>query len=90
MPPGFTLPETLEDFRVVSVEAEELSYAHAAAADRGACNRKGVDASESWVDLHLKLALPAASLVMILVAVPLAARGHARVEPAGGDRPSGS
>src|SRR5206468_3439434 len=25
-PPGFTIPETLEDFRAVSVEPEELSY----------------------------------------------------------------
>ena len=51
---------------------------------------KGVDTSESWVDLHLKLALPAASLIMMLLAVPLAARGHARVEPAGSDRRSAS
>ena len=36
---------------------------------------KGVDASESWVDLHLKVALPIASFVLMLVAVPLAARG---------------
>ena len=36
---------------------------------------KGVDASESWVDLHLKIALPVASFVLMLVAVPLAARG---------------
>jgi len=37
--------------------------------------RKGVDTSESAVDLHLKLALPAASLVMMLLAVPLASAG---------------
>src|SRR5947199_9391319 len=37
--------------------------------------RKGVDVSESWVDLDLKLALPAASIMMMLLAVPLAFKG---------------
>jgi lipopolysaccharide export system permease protein len=73
-PPGFTLPETLDDFRVVSVEAEEFSY-RMLRDQIASLQSKGVDASESWVDLHLKVALPAASLVLILVAVPLAARG---------------
>ena len=35
----------------------------------------GVDTSESWVDLHLKLALPAAAFIMMLVRAPLAIRG---------------
>lgn len=74
VPPGFTLPETLEDFRVVSVEAEEFSY-RMLRDQIASLQAKGVDASESWVDLHLKIALPAASLVLMLVAVPLAARG---------------
>src|SRR5262249_47503302 len=74
LPDGFTLPETLEDFRVASVEPEELSYAMLRRQIRD-LRRKGVDISESWVDLHLKLSLPAASLVMMLIAVPLAARG---------------
>ena len=74
MPPGFALPETLEDFRVVSVEAEEFSY-RMLRDQIASLQSKGVDASESWVDLHLKVALPAASLVLMLVAVPLAARG---------------
>jgi lipopolysaccharide export system permease protein len=73
-PEGFTLPESLEDFRVVSVEAEEFSY-RMLRDQIASLQAKGVDASESWVDLHLKIALPVASLVLMLVAVPLAARG---------------
>jgi lipopolysaccharide export system permease protein len=74
VPEGFELPESLEDFRVVSVEAEELSYGMLRRQIED-LQRKGVDTSESWVDLHLKLALPAASLMMILIAVPMAAAG---------------
>jgi len=73
-PDGFALPETLDDFRAVSVEAEELSYGMLRRQIED-LQRKGVDTSESWVDLHLKLALPAASLMMILIAAPLAAAG---------------
>ncbi len=73
-PPNFTLPETLEDFRAVEVEPEELSYGMLRRQMKD-LRRKGVDTSESAVDLHLKLALPAASLVMMLLAVPLAAAG---------------
>ena len=73
-PDDFTLPETLADFQVVSVEPEEFSYAmlHRQISD---LRRKGVDVSESWVDLDLKLALPAASIMMMLLAVPLAFKG---------------
>lgn len=74
LPRGFALPETFDDFRVVSLDAEELSYGMLRKQIK-ALRRKGVDASESWVDLHLKLALPAASFLMVLVAVPLATRG---------------
>jgi lipopolysaccharide export system permease protein len=73
-PDGFALPESLEDFRVVSVEPEEFSYRMLRRQIHG-LQAKGVDASESWVDLHLKLALPAASIILMLVAVPLATRG---------------
>jgi lipopolysaccharide export system permease protein len=73
-PKGFRLPETLEEFRVVSVEPEEFSYRMLKRQING-LQAKGVDASESWVDLHLKLALPAASIILMLVAVPLATRG---------------
>ena len=71
VPPGFVLPETIDDFRTVSVEPEELSYAMLRRQIRD-LHHKGVDASESWVDLHLKVALPAASFLMMLVAAPLA------------------
>jgi lipopolysaccharide export system permease protein len=74
LPEGFSLPETFDDFRAVSVEPEELSYAMLRRQIKD-LRRKGVDTSESWVDLHLKLALPVASLMMMLVAVPLAAAG---------------
>lgn len=73
-PAGFTLPETLDDFQVVSIEPEELSYGMLRRQIKD-LRHKGVDTSESWVDLHLKLALPAASLLMMFVAVPLAAAG---------------
>jgi lipopolysaccharide export system permease protein len=73
-PDGFVLPETLDDFRVVSVESEEFSY-RMLRDQIASLQAKGVDASESWVDLHLKVALPVASFVLMLVAVPLAARG---------------
>jgi len=73
-PPDFSIPETLEDFRVVSVDGEELSYGelrrHIAS-----LQSKGLDVSDTWVDLYLKTALPAGTLIMMLIAVPLAARG---------------
>ena len=68
------MPETLDDFSVVTVEPEEFSYSMLRE-QIASLQSKGVDASESWVDLHLKIALPIASLVLMLVAVPLAARG---------------
>jgi lipopolysaccharide export system permease protein len=68
------LPETLDDFSVVTVDPEEFSYAMLRE-QIASLQAKGVDASESRVDLHLKVALPFASLVLMLVAVPLAARG---------------
>ena len=74
LPEDFSLPETLEDFRAVSVEPEALSYAMLRRQIKD-LRRKGVDTSESWVDLHLKLALPVASVMMMLLAVPLAAAG---------------
>ncbi len=73
-PDGFTLPETFEEFRTVAVEPEELSYALLRRQIKD-IRRKGADTSEMLVDLHLKLALPAASLMMMLVAAPLAAAG---------------
>ncbi|HXJ37008.1 MAG TPA: LPS export ABC transporter permease LptG [Candidatus Eisenbacteria bacterium] len=74
VPQGFVLPESLDDFRVVAVEPEEFSYSMLRRQIRS-LRAKGVDASESWVDLHLKIATPAASLIMMLLAIPLVARG---------------
>ncbi len=74
LPPGFVLPETLDDFRVASVEPEEFSYLMLRRQIE-ALRLKGVDASEGLVDLHLKLALPAATAIMMLLAIPIAARG---------------
>jgi lipopolysaccharide export system permease protein len=74
VPHDFRLPETLEDFGAVSIEPEALSYGMLRRQIKD-LRHKGVDTSESLVDLHLKLALPAASLVMMLIAVPLAASG---------------
>jgi len=73
-PAGFTLPEKLDEFGAVSIEPEELSYGMLRSQIKD-LRRKGVDTSESWVDLHMKVALPAASLMMMLLAVPLAAVG---------------
>ena len=74
LPPNFTLPETLEDFRVIALDPEETSYEMLRRQIRS-LRAKGVDASESLVDLHLKIASPFAAVVMILLAVPLATRG---------------
>jgi lipopolysaccharide export system permease protein len=74
LPEHFHLPETFADFQVASVEPEEFSYGML----RRQINdlrRKGADVSESWVDLYLKIALPAASAIMMLLAVPLAFKG---------------
>ena len=73
-PAGFTLPETLDDFSVADLEPEAFGY-RMLRRQMQALQAKGVDTSESWVDLHLKLALPAAAVIMVLVGVPLAVRG---------------
>jgi len=72
-PEGFRLPETLDDFRVVDIEPEAFSFGMLREQIR-VLQAKGIDTSESWVDLYLKLALPTASIVMILIGVPLAIR----------------
>ena len=74
LPPYFTLPESLEDFGMIALEPEETSYDMLRRQIRS-LRSKGVDASESLVDLHLKIATPFAAVVMILLAVPLATRG---------------
>lgn len=65
--------ETLNDFLEVHREAEELSYT-ALRQRIEDLTRKGIDAANYLVDLHLKLAVPFASFVLACVAVPLAGR----------------
>ncbi len=72
-PDGLRIAETLDDFLEVQREPEELSFA-ALHARINSLARKGIDASYYLVDLHLKLALPFASCVLAVVAVPIAGR----------------
>jgi len=74
LPRGFTLPETLADFGAVEIEPEALGYGMLRRQIKD-LKRKGVNTDDSLVDLHLKLALPAASIIMMLIAVPLATAG---------------
>jgi len=71
---GFSLPESPADFLAAPGEAEEFNYAGLRRYIID-LRRKGADASEYLVDLHLKLDAPFASLVMALIAIPLATRG---------------
>ena len=73
-PDGFVLPEQPADFAIASVEPEEFSY-RMLRQQIASLHEKGVDASESLVDLYLKIALPAASLIMMILAIPLTTRG---------------
>lgn len=68
-----SIPETLDDFLEVQREPEELSFSvlRRRIID---LTRKGIDASHYLVDLHLKLALPFASAVLALVAIPIGGR----------------
>jgi lipopolysaccharide export system permease protein len=75
-PPGFALPETLDDFTVAELEPEAFGY-RMLRRQIETLRAKGVDTSEAWVDLHLKLATPAAAVIMMLIAIPLAVRGAA-------------
>lgn len=65
--------ETLGDFLEVRREPEELSYMALRQRIQD-LTRKGIDAANYLVDLHLKLAVPFASFVLACVAVPLAGR----------------
>lgn len=65
--------ETLNDFLELRPQAEELSYLELRQRITD-LSRKGIDASNYFVDLQLKLALPFTSLVFACVAIPLAGR----------------
>lgn len=67
------LPERFDDFLEVQQEPEELGYS--ALRERiDQLRRKGIDASELEVDLHLKAAIPLSSLVLAWIAIPIAGR----------------
>ena len=70
------LDETPDDFTAVHREAEDLSY-RSLSREIEDLRRKGIDTTEARVDLWLKLAVPFISVVMALIAVPLASR-HSR------------
>jgi lipopolysaccharide export system permease protein len=76
-PNELVLPERPQDFQIVEKDPEELSFQRLRHHIRE-LSRKGIDTTESRVDLHLKLALPLVPLVMVLVGVPLAARNPRR------------
>jgi lipopolysaccharide export system permease protein len=76
-PNELVLPERPQDFQIVEKDPEELSFRRLRHHIRE-LSRKGIDTTESRVDLHLKLALPLVPLVMVLVGVPLAARNPRR------------
>ena len=65
--------ETLNDFLELRPAADELSYMELRQriAD---LSRKGIDASNYFVDLQLKLAVPFTTLVFACLAIPLAGR----------------
>jgi lipopolysaccharide export LptBFGC system permease protein LptF len=67
------LPERPQDFQIIEKDPEELNFRRLQHHIRE-LSRKGIDTTESRVDLHLKLALPLVPLVMVLVGVPLAGR----------------
>lgn len=71
------LPERPQDFQIMEKDPEALNFRRLRHHIRE-LSRKGIDTTESRVDLHLKLALPLVPLVMVLVGVPLAARNPRR------------
>jgi lipopolysaccharide export system permease protein len=72
-----TLPERPQDFQVIEKDPEELNFRRLRHHIHE-LSRKGIDTTESRVDLHLKLALPLVPVVMVLVGVPLAGRNPRR------------
>lgn len=76
-PAEFLLPERPQDFQVIDKDPEELNFRRLRRHIRE-LSRKGIDTTESQVDLHLKLVLPLVPLVMVLVGVPLAGRNPRR------------
>lgn len=73
----FHLPDAPQDFKVMEKRADELNFWRLRHRIHD-LSRKGIDTTESRVDLHLKLALPFVPLVMVLVGVPLSTRNPRR------------
>lgn len=73
---GIKLEESPEEFKSVHRDAEHLSYRDLSAEVEDLA-AKGIDTNDGRVELWLKIALPFASLVMSLIAIPLASR-HSR------------
>jgi lipopolysaccharide export system permease protein len=67
------LSETPEDFSAVHREPEDLSFG-ALREEIADLRSKGIDTTDATVGLWLKLAVPFVSLVMALLALPLATR----------------
>lgn len=76
-PDDFVLPDPPQDLQVVQKEPDELNFAKLRRHIRE-LSRKGIDTTESLVDLHLKLAVPFVPVVMVLIAVPLSTRNPRR------------
>lgn len=67
------IDETPEDLTAVYRAADDLSFATLAQQVRD-LSRKGIDTTDYRVDLWLKTAIPFVSVVMALIAIPLASR----------------
>ena len=72
--PDFQLPETPDDFLPAPGDVDGFTYT-ALRQHIAELRQKGADPGEYLVDLHLKLALPFASLVLAMIGIPLATRG---------------
>ncbi len=73
----FTLPDEPQDLQVMEKDPEALDFRRLRHHIRE-LSRKGIDTTESRVDLHLKLAVPLVPLVMVLIGVPLSTRNPRR------------
>ncbi|HEY2388339.1 MAG TPA: LPS export ABC transporter permease LptG [Candidatus Binatia bacterium] len=74
-PADFSLPDPPADLQVMQKEPDEMSFSKLRRHVRELA-RKGIDTTESMVDLHLKLAIPCVTLAMVLIGVPLAMRSQ--------------
>lgn len=71
------LTETPEDLNIFAREPEELSFFDLKKRITN-LRSKGIDTSEHEVDLHIKLALPLISPLMVFLAIPFALRQGSR------------